>query len=224
MELKPLSDEQKRLVEENHKLIYWFIHKYNLSIEEYYDILALSIIKAAKTFDKSKTKFSTYASIIMRHDFLRHMRKCNKLDTVSLDSPIKNDSGEDELSYMSILSDDVDYEYIMNRAILLMDATRTLTDGQLNLLRLYLLEYKYKDIAAMLNIKEGSVRTRIALIKSKIRNYRNDMPNAKVSNTDIRNKYLAEIRSIVGLAEDISEYVTSNIEKDVVNKFGNKKR
>ena len=112
----------------------------------------------------------------------------------------------------------------MNRAILLMDATRTLTDGQLNLLRLYLLEYKYKDIAAMLNIKEGSVRTRIALIKSKIRNYRNDMPNAKVSNTDIRNKYLAEIRSIVGLAEDISEYVPSNIEKAVVNKFENKKR
>ena len=31
-----LTEEQKRLVEENHNLIYWYCHKYNLNIEEYY--------------------------------------------------------------------------------------------------------------------------------------------------------------------------------------------
>ena len=49
-----LTKEQKELVENNHKLIYYYIHKNGLSLDEYYDILAIGLCKAALNFDESK--------------------------------------------------------------------------------------------------------------------------------------------------------------------------
>ena len=73
-----MTEEQKKLVEDNHNLIYFMIHKYNLDIEEYYDIFALSLYKAAINYDISKGyTFSTYALSAMKGDFLHNIRKGN---------------------------------------------------------------------------------------------------------------------------------------------------
>ncbi len=55
-----LTEEQKRLVEENHNLIYWYCHKYNLDIEEYYGLFAIELCKAVQSYDPTKSKISTY--------------------------------------------------------------------------------------------------------------------------------------------------------------------
>ena len=49
-----LTKEQKELVENNHKLIYYYIHKNGLSVDEYYDILAIGLCKAALHLMKVK--------------------------------------------------------------------------------------------------------------------------------------------------------------------------
>lgn len=49
-----MNDEQRKLVENNHNLIYAILHKYNLPIDEYYDVAAIGLCKAAITFDAEK--------------------------------------------------------------------------------------------------------------------------------------------------------------------------
>lgn len=66
------QEDIKKIVEENHNLIYSFLNIRNLNIEEYYDIAALGLMKAAKTFDPNrKVKFSTYAYTVM-YNFIQH--------------------------------------------------------------------------------------------------------------------------------------------------------
>lgn len=56
-----MTREQQILVENNHNLIYSFLNKYNLPIEEYYDVAAIGLCKAAKKFNAEFSKFSTFA-------------------------------------------------------------------------------------------------------------------------------------------------------------------
>lgn len=55
-----LSQEQKHIVEKNHSLIYWYIHKNRLDFDEWYDLLAIELCMTAKHFDKERGSFSTY--------------------------------------------------------------------------------------------------------------------------------------------------------------------
>ena len=71
-----MTKEQEILVTENHNLIYWWIHKYNLSVEEYYDVCAIALCKAALTFNKDKGyKFSTYAGMVILNSIKMEFRK-----------------------------------------------------------------------------------------------------------------------------------------------------
>ena len=70
-----MTKEQENLVIENHNLIYWWIHKYNLSVEEYYDVCAIGLCKAALTFNKDKGKFSTYAGMVILNSIKMEFRK-----------------------------------------------------------------------------------------------------------------------------------------------------
>ena len=70
-----LTEEQKKLVEENHNLIYWFAKKYHIPIEDYYDVLAQGLCMAAYHYDPSKCSFSTYAYLCMNTEMHVEYRK-----------------------------------------------------------------------------------------------------------------------------------------------------
>ena len=73
-ETKQLTKQQQDLVTENHKLIYFYAYRYNISIEECYDLLAIGLCKAALTYEENKGKFSTYAMICMRNELRQYWR------------------------------------------------------------------------------------------------------------------------------------------------------
>ena len=70
-----LTEEQKKLVEDNHSLIYWFAKKYHVPIEDYYDVLAQGLCMAAYHYDPSKCSFSTYAYLCMNTEMHVEYRK-----------------------------------------------------------------------------------------------------------------------------------------------------
>lgn len=72
-----MTHEQTTMVEKNHNLIYSFLRKYNLRIEEYYDLAAIGLCKAAIAFDPSKSAFSTFAYQCMLNEVGRQARKDN---------------------------------------------------------------------------------------------------------------------------------------------------
>ena len=54
-----LTAKESVLVEENHNLIYWYIHKRNLNVDDYYDLLA-NYVRVHKKYDPARGQFSTY--------------------------------------------------------------------------------------------------------------------------------------------------------------------
>lgn len=74
-----LTPAQQQLVEDNHNLIYGFLRKYNLSQDEYYDLAAIGLCRAAKCFNKDKgSKFSCYAYLVMLTEVRMYWRKEHK--------------------------------------------------------------------------------------------------------------------------------------------------
>lgn len=73
---RALTQEQQKLVEDNHNLIYSILRKMNLSDDEFYGIAAIGLCKAAMSYGKSnKVVFSTYAHHVMhaeiKNEFIR---------------------------------------------------------------------------------------------------------------------------------------------------------
>lgn len=71
-----MTELQKKIVEENHKLIYGIIYKHNWELEETYDLCAIGLCRAAMTYDNTKgVKFSSYAYKCMHNEVIRQFRK-----------------------------------------------------------------------------------------------------------------------------------------------------
>lgn len=96
-----MTEQQRKLVEDNHNLIYSFLHRNHLSIEDYYDVAAIGLCKAAICFDSDKGySFSTYAYSAMLSQVLIEKRKGTQAKTIPSDkviyyeSEIRNNDGD----------------------------------------------------------------------------------------------------------------------------------
>lgn len=81
--MKKLTADQSKLVQDNHNLIYSFAHKYHLDLDEWYDVLALGLCKAALQYDSERSAFSTYAYCCMRAGYLQEVRKSQAVSRFS---------------------------------------------------------------------------------------------------------------------------------------------
>ena len=71
-----LTDDQRKLAEKHHNLIYTFAREYKINLDEYYDLLAIGLCIAARIFDPDKgVKFSTLAYQCMRNQYYNHRFK-----------------------------------------------------------------------------------------------------------------------------------------------------
>lgn len=70
-----LNKKQKELVELNYKLIFSFLNKKELSIEDYYSFAAIGLCNAAKDFNKKECSFSTLAYKYMDNEVIGEIRK-----------------------------------------------------------------------------------------------------------------------------------------------------
>lgn len=70
-----MTYEQKKLAEENIRLVYWFIHRRELSVDEYEGMLMETLCRAAIKFDPQKGfKFSSYALLSFSNCIKMHVR------------------------------------------------------------------------------------------------------------------------------------------------------
>lgn len=70
-----MTEEQKKLVEDHHNLIYWLLHKYGLLIDDYYDIVAIGLCKAAIDYNGVDSSFATCAYVYMRTELRNHWQR-----------------------------------------------------------------------------------------------------------------------------------------------------
>lgn len=106
-----LTAEQSMLVEQNHNLIYHYINAHDLTIDEYYDILAIALCKAAEAYDPSKgVCFSTFtyrcfynACSLYRRDEMASKRIPQHM-MVYYDAPVENSAGQESHELIDVIS------------------------------------------------------------------------------------------------------------------------
>lgn len=127
-----LNSKQRKLVQENHNLIYSFLNIHNLGLDEHedwYGTAAIGLCRAALVYDESrKIKFSTLAYICMENEVRTILRIRNKniSPNISLDSETNLVSGNGRIK--DIIPDNHDFynSVYLNDAIEL--ATQKLSD------------------------------------------------------------------------------------------------
>lgn len=103
-----LNTEQKKLVEENHNLIYGFMTRYHLDFEEWYDICAIGLCKAGVIYDGT-AKFSTLSYMCMYNEMVKanHLAKmkkrCSRDKVISLDTTTVRTVGNEDLPLEAII-------------------------------------------------------------------------------------------------------------------------
>ena len=135
-----------------------FLYKES-DVEDAVQDVFIAIWKAAEKFDHTKASEVTFISMIARRRFIDYLRKVSKHRNLQ---SIDDDNGQ-ELFKESILNKSTDLQ-------LIKDAIGTLEIEDQELLKLSIYQgYSHSEIARLLNIPLGTVKTRIRrnLIKLK---------------------------------------------------------
>ena len=77
-----MKKEISKLIEDNHNLIYSFMSLHSLDPEEYYDLMAMELCKAAKNYNEELGAFSTCAYTYMNNALTLHRRKSSRLSAI----------------------------------------------------------------------------------------------------------------------------------------------
>lgn len=157
-----LTPEQQEFAEENHNLIYYYLHKYNLPIDEYYDLAAISYVKAVKLYftreDLRRYSFSTVfvksAYGVISDDMRSRKRKgCVPSNALcSLDIPeIRSALEYEGIQAPGNLWDNVEYQDLLDKIC------QYATDRQRWLLQMILAGYANTEIQKTIGISPATL-------------------------------------------------------------------
>lgn len=171
-----LTDEQKALVTENHQLIYGFLSKNGLEIEDFYDLAAIGLCNAAINYRETDELFSTYAYICMKNVILNEIRRLNGVKKVpesmisSYNVPIPG-CEDDEIEILDTFKSSFNVEkYVLDR-IILKKLMKELSGKHKNTLILSLKGYNNSEIGDILGCSPSyicRIKKEIALIWGEI--------------------------------------------------------
>lgn len=157
-----LTEFQRKLAEENHQLIYSFLHKRGLSIEDHYGAAATGLCKAAAAFDDDKSAFSTFAFVCMSSEVFQSMRREQAVKRsavcVSLDAPISN---EEDFVLADIIPGESNLEENVCFDVVLRENAKLLSDKDKHIVALKVQGKTQAGIAETLALSQSYVSRRI---------------------------------------------------------------
>ena len=155
-----IKNSYEKIVEENHNLIYAFLNKCHLPTNEYYDLAAIGLCKAAKTWDCDRQKFSTYAYTCMFNEVMGEKRKyrCKKRidndELISLDAHIDE---EQKLSILDIINDSYSLEDEIITNIDVSNFVKSLKGRDRAIVDLFTLGYVQDDVANIIGVSQATI-------------------------------------------------------------------
>ena len=153
--------EREKFITDNHNLIYKFIHKHNLDLEDNYDLLAIALIKAFDTYEANKNiKFSTYAFKVMRNKYLNELRK-RRRDSLNYAVSI-----EKEVCENMPLIDTLESEEVI-KDLCALKTPGSLTNKERLVFSYYLKGYSIMQTARILGVSHQCIEQTIRRIRDK---------------------------------------------------------
>lgn len=167
MKLPPYTkNELDCFITENHNLIYSFLKSRNLTIDDYYDIAAIGLVRAAQTFQEEKSsKFSSYAYFVMWNEIKNEWRKnsAQHRETqkylVSYNQNIKNNSEDGKIIFLDCLPDkncDIENETVI-KIVLKNFFDKIKNEKEKKILCKFISGYKQREIAEEFNVTPSNI-------------------------------------------------------------------
>ncbi|MFI3326493.1 MAG: sigma-70 family RNA polymerase sigma factor [Clostridia bacterium] len=172
-----LTNEERKLVEENMKIAEYIVNKdiiksnkvLDLSYEDLYQTAYLALCKAAKTYN-GKFKFSTYASTVVKNALIDY---CRKIPTAS--QSLNETIFEDDTPLIDTIISDAHTEEIVIESELLnvLNNSKKMYNGVvlkgIEAMELKLKGYSGTEIGAMYGVKNTHISAWISKAAKKLR-------------------------------------------------------
>ncbi len=168
-----MTDHQKSIAEANHNLIYSFLQKYHLSFEDWYDLAAIGLCKAAMTFKEDVSQFSTYAYRCMFTAVFSEKRKETQVSTIPenqivyYDAVFNTENDGDSMSFLETMPSRDDVEGDVVAKVIFEEFNRTLKPYERAIFRLFQGGYKQREIGRIV----GCSQAQVSRIKKKLEKY-----------------------------------------------------
>lgn len=153
-------------------MIYTFLQKYHLSIEDYYGLAAIGLCKAGSKFDGSKSKFSTYAYRCMFTTVFAEIRdrKAEKRipehQIVYYQAEFDESNGGDTSTFMNYISSKKNVEESVLSELIFEEYMSKLKDRDKQIFILFTEGYKQGEIGKIVGCSQAQVsRVRKKLCK-----------------------------------------------------------
>lgn len=139
------------------------LHK--LCIDEYYDLMAIALCKAAKNYSSDISKFSTYAFYIMNNELKMEYRTKTRLKDIPKHMVVhyeekvdnNNDNSGDTSLILNQLDSGHDTEVEAIQLHLIKEYISTLSERNKQIIRLLSCGYNQKEVAEMLNLSQSQI-------------------------------------------------------------------
>lgn len=160
-----LTDDQKRLIEQNHNLIYGYLSLNNLNFEDWYDVAVFGLIKAAIKYDNSKGEFSTCAYYWINSCVNKEYRKlnCTKKRIQENNMLSLNNKKYDEDNKDEFINTIPDYDYDISNEVIHNIIYENLIkkckkDKERQVIELFCQGYSIADIKRITNISRITIK------------------------------------------------------------------
>ena len=167
-----LTKRQQDLAAENHNLIYKYLYLKNLDKDEYYDLCAIGLCNAVKSYSNNKGKISTLAFKCMDNEINTYRRKnMNSMLDRCVSYDVNNSGSEDE-TYLDSISDGENFENNTQFRLVILDTLRKMNRKEKFILIKTLQGYNGREIAKELNVSSQYVyKVMKTEIKNKLKKY-----------------------------------------------------
>lgn len=160
------------LTEQNHNLIYTFLQKYHLTIDEYYGLAAIGLCKAAMTFKDGISSFSTYAYKCMFTTVMIEKRKERASKHIPdsqifyYQNELSNDDGDTQ-NFMNYIPAKENVEDECLSEYMFEEYSKRLKDRDKMIFKMFRNGYKQKEIGKLV----GCSQAQVSRVKKKLVEY-----------------------------------------------------
>lgn len=171
--MKSLTPKQQQLVADNHNLIYSLANYKHINLDEFYDVLAIGLCKAAAIFDETKGNFSTIAYTVMYNEYKIQLRQLTAARTIPQDKIVSADikiQSEDREGNPARLIDLIPDETALTEQNVMCDITYRLLMDKLKedekeIVMMLLDGVSQVDIAKQMNFSRQYINIKIKRIR-----------------------------------------------------------
>lgn len=170
MKLEKLTESEKKFAEENHNLVYGFLHKNGYSIESFYNVVVFGYLKSVQVYHRredlqSKYDFPFIAWQYMRSEIGNNLRMKNGQKRKSEQTVISLDAEYNNMEdFYNVIGGKSAENDVMEK-LLVADIMGNLTEVQRKIAELKIDGYSNKEVCLLLEIPSSTYYKEIQRMK-----------------------------------------------------------